>query len=252
VIGCNGAPGFDAEFFPRLAAIEERHFWFAARNSLITWVLERFFPEAQSFLDVGSGTGQVIAALRPVKPAMQFTAAEPFEDGLRILARRVPDAELVQVDARRLPFDAEFDVAGAFDVIEHVDDHEAVIREMARSVRPGGGIILTVPQHQFLWSPLDDYARHIRRYARRDLVRLVQGAGLDVLRVTSFVSLLLPTLIVSRAMQRNTPVDPWSEFRVSPLVNAIGRTVMDVERWLIRMGISLPMGGSLLAVARRQ
>jgi len=152
----DGAPGFDAKFFDEVDQAERDHFWFHGRMALIEHVLDRFFPRAESFLDVGSGTGHVVAALRRRWPSMQITAAEAFADGLRLTAQRAAGVELVQTDALHLPYDAEFDAVAAFDVIEHIADDGAAVREMVRAVRPGGGLMVTVPQHQFLWSPFDE------------------------------------------------------------------------------------------------
>jgi SAM-dependent methyltransferase len=179
---------------------------------------------------------------------------EPFRAGLEVASACGTRAELIQGDALHLPYAAEFDVVGAFDVIEHIEDDERVLQQMASAVAPGGGVIITVPQHPFLWSPFDDYSHHCRRYTRRELVRHLLVAGLNVMRVTSFVSLLLPAMLLSRvklSRGQHGSTDPAEEFRISPLANKVAAAVMHAERVLIRGGMSLPVGGSLLAVATR-
>ena len=71
---------------------------------------------------------------------------------------RVPDVQLYQLDGRRLPFEEEFDVVGAFDVLEHVDDDGLVLAQMHQATKPGGGIIVSVPQHPWLWSAVDEFS----------------------------------------------------------------------------------------------
>jgi ubiquinone/menaquinone biosynthesis C-methylase UbiE len=242
---------FSAEQFENLLTVESRHFWFAARNELIAWAVRRFFPSARTFLEVGCGTGQVLRALAETMPSLQLIGLEASFAGLQLLAERVPQIEAIQADVTSLPFDSEFDVVGAFDVLEHIPDHAAAIGEIARTVKPGGGVLLTVPQHPRLWSSLDRYSGHQRRYTRNGLTSLVQNAGLDVVFATSFVSLLLPALFLSRVTQRGDVVDPMQEFRISPAVNTLGRAMMALERRVITAGVSLPAGGSLLVVARR-
>ena len=243
--------GFSATSFEPLAALEDHHFWFKARNALITWAVSRYFPGARAILDVGCGNGQVSRALQRAFPNLRLTACEAFPEGLAIAARKVPTAELVQADIRDLPWSEEFDVVGAFDVLEHVTDDAAALRQMVRATRPHGGVIVTVPQHQWLWSPIDDYSRHVRRYSRVELRSRLEAAGLRVERITSFVSVLLPLLLVSRISKRGEPVDPMAEFNLSPFANAGGAALMAVERLMIRAGVPLPAGGSLLAVGRR-
>jgi SAM-dependent methyltransferase len=241
--------GYDAAHFERLAARETTHFWFVSRNALLVWAIRKYFPEARTFLEAGCGTGQVAMALQRAIPTLQLTAAEAFIEGLEIASRRVPGAELVQADVRNLPFEAEFDVVGAFDVLEHVRDDAAAMRELAKAVRPGGGVLVTVPQHDFLWSAVDERAGHTRRYSSNSLKALMSSCGLTLERTTSFVSLLLPAMLASRLTQRGST--SHGELYVKPMTNRIGRWVMTIERAMIRAGVSLPFGGSLLAVARR-
>jgi SAM-dependent methyltransferase len=160
---------------------------------------------------------------------------------------------LLQMDARSIPFEREFDVVCAFDVIEHIVEDEEVLAQMYRAVKPGGGIMLTVPQHRWLWSRTDDYARHERRYRRSELVAKVQAAGFSVRRVVSFVSLLLPLMIASRALEglRANAIDTHREFGLPSWINAALRATLDFERRLIVLGVSFPIGGSLLLVAQR-
>jgi SAM-dependent methyltransferase len=246
-----GNEGFLEESFDHLEDVEDASFWFRARNELIAWALRSHFPAATSLLEVGCGTGYVAADLRRRLPGLRVAAGDPFDAGVRVAQRRLPDAELFQMDGRRIPFYAEFDVVAAFDVLEHVREHDLVVEQMCKAVVPGGGVLVTVPQHRWLWTPLDDYAQHVRRYTRPELRSVLESAGLRVLRMTSFVSLLLPLLLASRLRQRRKPVDPRSEFDLPPAVDRGLAQVMALELRLIARGISFPGGGSLLAIAVR-
>lgn len=245
--------GFDPANFSELAGLESRNFWFRARNRLIIWALGRFFPGARSFLEVGCGTGFVLSGLAAAFRGLETTGSEVAAEGLAFAARRTPGARLMQMDARQLPFREEFDVAGAFDVIEHIEDDRAVLRALHGAIVPGGGLLVTVPQHPLLWSEYDVRARHVRRYRAADLRAKVVEAGFEIVKMTSFVTLLLPLMFASRLAQR-TPdqnYDPLSELRIAPWLNWTLEQALDLERWLIRAGINLPVGGSLLVVARR-
>ena len=249
----NKNEGFEADYFPKLAELEANNFWFRSRNQLLVWALQWYFPEARSFLEIGCGTGFVLSGIRRASPELSLCGSEIFSAGLSFAAERLPGVELFQMDVRRIPFREEFDVIGAFDVLEHVKEDEEVLSQMYQSTRKSGGILVTVPHHPFLWSPADDYARHVRRYTSRELGDKVRRAGFEVIRVTSFVSLLLPLLVLSRLKQRfqKSEFDPTSELRINPLLNTALKRILDLERSTIRGGLSLPFGGSLLLIARR-
>lgn len=245
--------GFETTYFGELAILEARNFWFRSRNQLIFWVLRRYFPEIKTFLEIGCGTGFVLSGVERAFPKLQLSGSEVCSAGLGFAQSRVSRCDLFQMDARHIPFEEEFDAIGAFDVLEHIAEDEQVLSQMYGAVRPGGGIILTVPQHAFLWSQTDEQACHVRRYSSSDLKQKVQQAGFSLVRVTSFVSLLLPLMMLSRSRMRNFDkvTDPLAELKVGGLTNWMLLKLLGLERALIRAGLSLPAGGSLLVVARK-
>jgi SAM-dependent methyltransferase len=250
-----GGAGFDALSFTHLESVEAGSFWFRSRNRLIGWALARYFPQARNLLEIGCGTGYVLTGLRDRFPALRLAGSEIFVAGLEVASRRLPEVALYQMDARRLPFDEEFDVIGAFDVLEHIDEDEVVLAELRRAVRPGGGVLLTVPQHPMLWSAVDDFSKHVRRYRRGELAAKLERAGFAVARQTSFMSLLLAPMAASRWRHRNDApqsFDPSTEYRLSPRVDRAFERILTIERELIRAGVSFPAGGSLLVVAKRR
>ena len=206
--------------FAALAEVEAENFWFRARNDLIVWAIRRYFKEPNNMLEIGCGTGYVLSGIRRKFSRATLSGSEVSCEGLRFAARRVPGASLYQMDARNIPFRDEFDLVGAFDVLEHIEEDEKAIREMWAAVRPGGGIIVTVPQHSFLWSTVDEVAGHVRRYDSEDLVHKISRAGFKVIRRTSFVSVLLPLMVLSRRRQRTTTGNCVAQKEFS-----IGRTI---------------------------
>lgn len=245
--------GFAADYFPALAELESGNFWFESRNRLIIWAMHRFFPQARDFFEIGCGTGFVLRGLQQECPTLNVSASEIFTRGLEYAQARVPIASLFQMDARSIPFDAEFDVVGAFDVLEHIEEDSLVLSEMFRATRRGGGIILAVPQHRFLWSAADDTAMHKRRYVRKELLGKVRSAGFQPVFATSYVSLLLPLMLVSRLRRRKGKPGGGEgvELRLPRLANVLLTHVLTAERAVIQRGVSLPTGGSLLLVAAR-
>jgi SAM-dependent methyltransferase len=244
--------GFPEKSFDHLPAQEERSFWFRGRNRLIDWALREYFPDGSSLFELGCGTGVVLAALHGSRPELELVGGEPFAAGLEVARKRLADVPLYQLDGRRLPFEEEFDVVGAFDVLEHIDEDGAVLAQLHQAVKPGGGLLVTVPQHPWLWSGVDEFSQHRRRYTRRELVGKVEDAGFRVLRATSFVALLLPAVALSRWRGRGRETcDPMEEYRLPAAVERAFGASMTVERGLIRLGASLPAGSSLMLVAER-
>jgi SAM-dependent methyltransferase len=245
--------GFEPRFFDDLAQLEAGNFWFRARNNLILWALRKYAPDFQSFLEIGCGTGFVLAGVAGAFPGRRLSGSEIFSAGLAYAATRVPEATLMQMDARDIPFVGEFDVAGAFDVLEHIDDDVRALQQIHAAVKPGGLAIFTVPQHQWLWSAVDEYACHRRRYAASELSQKVRDAGFEVLRDTSFVTLLLPAMVLSRFQQkrRSETFDAASELKIGKTANALLEQVLNIELAGIRLGLSYPAGGSRLVVARK-
>lgn len=245
--------GYDAELFAQLAELEPGSFWFRSRNALLAWALRTHHPAARSFLEIGCGTGFVLRGLADRHPQLELTGSELFVDGLSVARERVPQAELIQLDAREIPFVEAYDVIGAFDVIEHIEADERVLDQMHRALRPGGLLMVSVPQHRWLWSSADEHAHHVRRYTRRELTAKVRAAGFEPVLNTSFVTLLLPLLVVSRLADRvrTRSYDPADEMRLPRWLDRGLERVMDLERWSIRRGVRWPVGGSRLLVARR-
>ncbi|PIQ52192.1 MAG: SAM-dependent methyltransferase [Comamonadaceae bacterium CG12_big_fil_rev_8_21_14_0_65_59_15] len=248
-----GGAGFPPEAFEKLAALEAQNFWFRARNQLIVWALKRHFPALQRYLEIGCGTGYVLAGVAQAYPAASLVGSEIFSAGLPYAAARVNAAELLQMDARHIPYVDEFEAIGAFDVLEHIEEDEAVLASMFQALKPGGGIAITVPQHPWLWSSADDHACHVRRYKVDELRQKVQRAGFKLAYETSFVSLLLPAMLASRLGKQRKKADEadLSELRLPSWLNAVFETIMNLERLLIRAGLRFGLGGSRLLVATK-
>jgi SAM-dependent methyltransferase len=243
--------GFKPEYFEKLYELESKNFWFIVRNQLILWAMRKYFPGEANFLEIGCGTGFVLSEIESRLPRFTLSGSEIHIDGLKFAKRRLERASLWQMDARNIPFENEFDVIGAFDVLEHIQEDETVLQQMYKAVRPGGGVILTVPQHPFLWSSADEHACHQRRYTAYELKTKVKNAGFTTIKTTSFVSFLLPFMMVSRLGRRKPTEghDPFGELKINGVLNWVFKQLLKLEATLIRAGMPLHFGGSRLLVA---
>ncbi len=246
--------GFKAHYFKELARLEAGNFWFRVRNKIILWSLQKYAPNLTSFLEIGCGTGFVISAVSKQFPNAKMLGGEYIEEGLIDARQRLPSAEFTQMDARHIPYESALDVIGAFDVLEHIEEDQAVVQQLFNAVKPDGIAIITVPQHRWLWSAVDEYACHVRRYEANDLQQKFSNAGFEIIRSTSFVSVLLPAMYASRLLKQHktdASMDAMAELSIHPILNTLFEWLLNIELVLIRCGVSLPVGGSRLLVARK-
>ena len=146
-----------------------------------------------------------------------------------------------------------FDVIiGTFDVIEHIKEDERVLSHIYKAVAPGV-CMLTVPQHCWLWSPMDELSYHKRRYTCRELSEKVKQAGFSVVFQTSFVTFLLPLVLIKRLYRRFSfaEFDIINEFRINPIVNFVFEKVMKMELMFIKSRLSMSVGSSQLLIAKK-
>ena len=244
---------YDPAWYPDLARLEDANFWFRARNRLIRWLARRHLPPAGAFLEIGCGTGFVLKMLRDeLRRGWTLTGSETHCEGLRFAMQRVgAGVEFQQIDANALPYRGEFDAIGAFDVLEHIRDDGDALRQIHAALKHDGVLIASVPQHQSLWGRYDEIGGHYRRYGAVELVGLLERQGFRMVETTSFNSLLLPLLWLSRKLRRIREATVLDELRIGVIANAVLAGVLAVEFALITLGVRWPAGGSRVFVARK-
>ncbi len=151
------------------------------------------------------------------------------------------------------PFDpASFDLVLATDVIEHLSDDQAALRELRRVTAPGGRLLATVPAYQWLWSQHDGAHHHFRRYTLRDLRRRVVASGWEPIAWSYFNSVLLPPIAAVRLLGRRRPVEDGQrpDLKLTPgTLNRLLEQPMRLEAAMIQRGAHLPAGVSIGLVA---
>ena len=251
--------GFDPADFDFLARAELDHFWFVARRRLLLALADKYAAGARSFLEIGCGSGNVIGSFAGSRPWTRIAGTDIHPRGLSLArARLPPSVELFQADARSMPLHETFELAGAFDVLEHVAEDEAVIAGVRSALVDGGVFLAAVPQHPALWSVADEVGHHVRRYERGELDRKLQSGGFKILFSTSYAVGLLPLMAASRVLARRRAAgagDPRAvareEFSVAPGVNRLLTTVLEAETALTRRGVRWPAGGSRVVTAQK-
>ena len=237
--------------YPILFHVEQSHWWYIGRRKIIARFVEEICRQVTDrrprILDVGCGTGANLLMLSKYGDA---EGVDVSEDALAFCRER--GLEKVRLGAaEELPYEAgEFDLVTAFDVVEHMDDDLAGIREMRRVLRPGGRVLLFVPTFMFLWGLQDDVSNHRRRYRLPELRRVLEEAGFEIERTTyANITFFLPILMVRKLMRlTGIKTDTENTINVTALNGVFGR-LFGAESWFLKY-MNLPFGVSGLCVAR--
>jgi len=237
--------------YPILFEVEQSHWWYQGRRRIIAGFVEaitsRVKGHTPKILDVGCGTGANLLLLSKYGDA---EGVDVSEDALSFCRER--GLEKVKLGAgEALPYeDGTFDLVTAFDVVEHMDDDLAGLREFRRVLRPDGRVLLFVPTFMFLWGVQDEVSNHRRRYRLPELRAVLEQAGFEIERSTyANITFFLPILMVRKFM-RLTGIRTETEntINVSAFNGLFGR-ILGSESSFLRF-MNFPFGVSGLCVAK--
>jgi SAM-dependent methyltransferase len=241
------------DFYAEYFRIEDRHWWFIGRRRIVLALLAAHLSRREGggrrILDLGCGTGTMLAHLRRFG---EVQGVDADERAVKFCRSRGED-RVQLLRARTLPFpDHTFDLVTALDVLEHIEDDEGALQEVARVLRPGGTLLATVPAYGWMWGAQDEISHHFRRYTAGQLEKLICRARFETERLTYFNTILFPPIAAIRVARRvwRRQSDTRSDFEMTQpgVVNRMLSGVFSSEaRWLRRR--DLPVGVSLLAVA---
>lgn len=230
--------------------VEQKHWWFVSKRKLIENLLHTGSGRGcYEILDAGCGTGGNLPTLSAFG---RVSGCDVVAEALEYSALN-KNHRNIQCHIENMAFqDKTFDLVTALDVIEHVEDPVAALKEFRRVLNDNGRLIITVPAFRFLWSRQDDALCHLRRYVRRDLRSQLQDAGFSVQRCSYFFCATFPVVVAVRKLRSLFPKNgkPVSDTATLPAgwINALLKTVFDWEaRIAVRCG--LPLGSTIFAVA---
>lgn len=247
---------FDSSIFQFLFEMEKKHFWHVERKAMILEFLRGHVPDlARSrMLEIGCGNGVVLTYLK--QNGVNIEGCDVFIDGLKFCRQRAKSVTLYQADILALPFCSAFDIVGVFDVLEHIKDDNRALIEVNRVLKLKGKLVLTVPACKFLWSYYDVFAKHQRRYDRKELINKLEQNGFIIKKISFYMFFLFPVLALKRLItdktcrDRKHDLSEYLEVKTVPLINEVFMLVLKLERWLMRF-TSLPFGSSLIVLAEK-
>jgi SAM-dependent methyltransferase len=227
------------------ASLSQRgYWWYRARTQLLEVALGEHLGSPKRLLDVGSADG----------PSVEWMRGGHTRYTIDVDPRGLKAGEGVCASALALPFaDRTFDVVGAFDVLEHCQPEGTAVDELARVLRPGGRLLMSVPAYSWAWTDHDVQAGHYRRYTRPRLVEAIERGGLVVERATYGFSAVFPFFAVERVVRRlrsRAPADDKKLPTVSPVMDRVLMGLTSVETKVLRSH-DLPFGSSVFLAAAK-
>jgi SAM-dependent methyltransferase len=233
--------------YEKMAELDQLHWWYRARREILAALIRRkALPKPRAkLLEIGCGTGhnlQMLSEFGEVDGLELDDQAREFAE--KRLGKAIMNAPLPELNG--VP-ERHYDLIGTFDVIEHIDDDAAAIGSIARRLKSGGRLVMTVPAHRWMWSPHDVVNHHKRRYSKRALRELIESSPLRLEAIGYFNSLLFPLAIARRLSPFREREHDELSLPPKPL-NAALRHAFAAERHLIGR-LPLPPGLSLFAVA---
>jgi len=233
--------------------VEDSHWWYVGRRAILESFLERivqsskFKVQSPRILDVGCGTGGNLEMLA------NFGAAEGVDvsdDALEFC--RLKGLKARKGLAESLPFaDASFDIVTALDVVEHLDDDAAGLKEINRVLRKNGRALIFVPAFMWLWGVQDDVSNHRIRYTKRQIVERLQKAGFEIERATYANWTFFAPILAGRTLMKLTGIKPESENNVNvSALNGVFGKLFGAERFWLK-NFDFPFGVSIVIVAKK-
>lgn len=240
----------ETQVYHLLARIERELWWYHGRRRTCQLLLRRHLgPSSERrVLDVGCGTAYSFGMLREFG---QVQGVEPSAEALAWCRQNgVEGVQQAQADA--LPFENEtFDLVTALDVLEHLEDDGRAVREAYRVTRPGGWLLVHVPALPVLYGKHDQVAHHYRRYLKSTLLAPLRAAGYQPVHCSYGTLAVLPLVVLVRLVVALMPGRPHVEMKMPPApVNAFLTVVARAESSLVA-GPGLPLGMTLVALARK-
>jgi SAM-dependent methyltransferase len=243
---------FPLDGHERNAAVEEKSFWFACRNRIITTLIRTKTSLPRSFIDVGGGTGIVSDAIS--KLGVPVLLVEPMENGcLRAVSRGTTTVVNATLNECSFPSHS-FEAAGLFDVLEHLEEEGPLLQELKEILVPNGHLVVTVPALRRLWSNADVAAGHYRRYSLREICALLKKNGFEPIYATYFFSILVIPIILFRTLKRSK-TNEMNTYHSSELVapqfaTRIFHFLTTLEIFFMKLNFPIPLGSSILIMGK--
>ena len=237
--------------YEKLDAVEGSHWWFFGLRANLASALRRVVPQADGcLLDAGCGTGATMRHFRAAFPRLHCVGMDADEGACKVALDK-SGCPVCAASVNQAPFrESSFDAIVSADVLCHSGvDVDAALGSFHRILKPGGVLVLNLPAYRWMMSFHDRAVSTVQRFNRAQLRTWMRRAGYRDIRITYWNTLLFPLMVLHRKLGNQ---DASSDVRaVAAPLNTIFRGIMWIENRLLRCGIMLPFGGSVLVTAKR-
>ena len=239
----------DRIVYDRMAEHDSTHWWYVARRDILADYIARYVqpPAGARILEIGCGTGHNL----PMLGAFGTVDAIEIDEAARTVASARLGKEVGTAPLPELSGVAEgqYDLIAVLDVVEHVEDDVAALAGMAKRLKPGGTILITVPAHQWMWSAHDVVNHHKRRYSKGSLTAALDKAGLKWRKLRWFNSLLFPAAVAARLAGKLRGNDDSDDSPPPKPLNWAFEKIFGLERHLLGR-VPMPPGLSIIVLAQ--
>lgn len=237
--------------YDRMYNLEDRYWWFVSRRELVLDIVRRLsLPHDPVIVDVGCGTGATAAALSKIGSVVCVDVSPLALD----YCRQRGLGNLLEARAEYLPLEpGSADIVVALDILEHLEDDSAALKEILRVLKPGGRIVATVPACRILWSEHDVALAHKRRYTAGQLSQKMRQAGFRVDTLSYVLFLLFPLAFLQRIFCRKPVSSDAAQAQVPDFGSVVNKLLIKLQRaeTAVMRHIPLPWGVSVVCVARK-
>jgi SAM-dependent methyltransferase len=229
---------------------EDSHWWFVARRIILEKIINSYLinKEPRNILELGCGTGGNFELLARYG---KLYAIEFDSDACAMATSRAIATVVQGVLPAPIPFEQSFDLIAMLDVLEHIDDELATLKQVAIKLNTQGRLIITVPAYLFLWSAHDEAVNHKRRYLKSELIAVLEKAGFKIIYASYFNTLLFPIVAGVRFLNKLLGKKQGTDVSMPPaFVNTLLLKLFASESYLIPK-VSLAFGVSIVVVAEK-
>ena len=243
----------ESEVYLRHIENEESHWWFKARREIIYSIIKKninFKSNKLNILDFGAGSGTNIRMLSKYGKVHVYEKDEKTSSFLKEKFKKSENIEIIQKpNNNNKEF---FDLILAADVIEHVEDDEAILQYLSELLNKNGQILITVPAFNFLFSSKDKVLRHYRRYTKKNIKKII-SKYFSITKLSYYNFFLFIPIAISIVFFKIFRINFIDSVEKKPntILNSILFQIFHSEKFILNF-LNFPFGLSLIVLAKKK